>query len=292
MIESKCHRIIIAFVLLATLVGSSLFSLNAAAIVLQRNSLIANPVPAPDAISWKEQPQNHTLEYGEEFKYQVNLTGGVGYWWFVSDNLHFRISASAGADLGIIRSNGDLSIGVYYLRITVWDQNYVRLTADIWITVQDSFYPEIEGPENIEFTQGERNHNISWVAYDANPYYYVISKSGGDIEEGHWLEPLTVFTIALGFLPSGTFIYKLTLWDHGNNSAYSSVIVHVHQNETAQSDSTQDPYVRTGEIEKIVYVPKPDIMFIEFFAIIILTGLTGLVMISALGTKKHEFGFT
>ncbi|MFW9848922.1 MAG: hypothetical protein ACFFF4_07260 [Candidatus Thorarchaeota archaeon] len=250
-----------------------------------------DPVPEPDMPKWAVQPQNQTVEYGDAFEYVVNITDGLGYWWFVSDTLHFRITYSPASDYAYIHSNGVLGIGEYYLKITVWDQSYDRLEAEIWITVDDTIYPDVTGPEDIEYTQGELNHNLTWVAYDANPYYYVITKSGGSIEEGHWLHQHQTFTLNLGFLPSGVYIYRLTVWDHGNNSMMASAVVHVRSNESSQESETVNMYERSREAEKIYYVKKPDVLFIEFFAIVILSGLTSLVTISAIATKKHEFGF-
>jgi hypothetical protein len=285
------HRTFILVFALIGLVGS---------LIITPTSAVANneefperiPVPSPDMPIWTEQPQNQTLEYGDNFEYQVNLTGGLGYWWFVSDTLHFRINGGVASDHATIRSNGILNIGVYYLRITIWDQTYDRLEAEIWITVEDTIYPEVQGPDDLEFIEGERDHNLTWVAYDNNPYYYSVTRNGATIDEGHWLEPLQVFSISIGFLPSGTYQYELTIWDNGDNSVESGVLVHVRQNGTRTSSTEPDPYARTGEIERIVYVPKPDILFIEVFAIVVISGLAGLVMISAVATKKHELGFS
>ncbi|MHA1907686.1 MAG: hypothetical protein ACW98Y_10365 [Candidatus Thorarchaeota archaeon] len=292
MIVRRVHRIIGLTLFFVILVGPSLIPLNAAAAELRDDVWESKPIPTPDMPKWTEQPQNQSVEFGDTFSYIVNITGTLGYWWFVSDNIHFRINAESAADHATINSNGILGIGDYYLKITVWDQTYDRLEAEIWISVRDTVYPNIEGPDTLEYMEGERNHSITWVATDANPYYYVITKSGASMEEGHWLEPYQEFTFNLGFLPSGTFIYRLQVWDHGNNTVSWSAVVHVRQNETAGStDDDEDPYARTGEIEQVFYVPKPDVMFIELFAIVVLSGLTGLVLISAIATKRHEFGF-
>jgi hypothetical protein len=251
----------------------------------------AQPIPSPDMPRWTEQPQNQTVEYGDSFSYQVNISGSLGYWWFVSDNVHFRINAGVASDHATITNNRILNIGVYYLRITCWDVEYDRLEAEIWITVQDTIIPEVSGPENLEFMEGERNHTLTWSAHDANPYYYSITKNGAIMEEGYWVEPHHEFYYEIGFIPAGTYAYVLELWDAGENSASWSVTVHVRANESAQVTSTEDPYARTGEIERVYYVPEPEYLFIELFAIVVLSGLTGLVMISAIATKKHEFGF-
>ena len=53
--------------------------------------VVASNPPSPDSPVWRETPQNITLEYGDRLHLQVNLSHGVGLWWFVNDDYYFSI---------------------------------------------------------------------------------------------------------------------------------------------------------------------------------------------------------
>lgn len=248
--------------------------------------------PAPDMPSWMEQPANQTIELGDRFELTVSiLVGEVGYEWRVSDEENFVIGTGSEPNTAIVQDTHVLDIGVYFLRITVWDLYYDRLTADIYIHVEDSQVPVIDPAEDLEFVEGTLGHNITWIARDANPSHYTIEMNGILLEEGPWEEEICRFYLIIYNLKAGTYTCTLTVWDLGYNTASSSATVYVSPNPNA-TDNAHNPRLRSGGSEKVIYVSKPDILFIEIFAAVIFSGLAGLVMISAIAGKKHEFGFS
>ena len=59
-------------------------------------------------------------------------------------------------------------------------------------------------------------------------------------------------------------------------------------NETIR---TSNDYLVNRNAERYLYIDPPNILFIEVFAIFVLSGLVGLVMMAAIAGKGHEFGF-
>ncbi len=253
---------------------------------------VASNQPSPDSPVWRELPQNITLEYGDRLHLQVNLSQGVGLWWFVNDEYHFSISQETGTTSAIITDNMVLPIGVYYLRITVWDSSYTSLTAEIYVHVVDSSFPRIEGPTAIEFMQSDMGMDFSWTCYDENPVSYVITLNGNLLDYGNWTHSPEVFAVHIGHLPPGYYVYSILAKDIGNNTSAASVLVHVIENQNAETSSiTQSPQV-TSRFERYTYVPAPRVAFIEMFAIIVISGLAAFVTLAAIATRAEEFGFS
>ncbi len=250
----------------------------------------SNVDPVPDAPQWIEIPQNVTLEYGERFSLTVNVSTSAAA-WAISDEQNFKINWRWGAYSATIKDNGALPIGVYFLRIYVWDLQYSGISADIWITVVDSHIPEIESPGVIEYLQGSnRSMTFSWIASDANPVSYLITLNTALVEMGDWVDEERTFTVSIGHLRKGTYIYELTLEDIGGNIASDRVTVHVTSDGSETVVISHD-YLVNRNAERYVYVDPPKILFIEVFAIFVLSGLVGLVMVAAVAGKGHEFGF-
>lgn len=254
--------------------------------------VVASNPPSPDSPVWRETPQNITLEYGDRLHLQVNLSQGVGLWWFVNDDYYFSISQETGTSSAIITDNMVLTIGMFFLKITVWDSSYTSLTAEIYIHVVDSHFPRIEGPTAIEFMQSETGMDFSWTCYDENPASYEITLNGNLLNYGNWTHSPEVFAVHIGHLPPGYYVYNILARDIGNNTSAASVLVHVTENPNAgPSRTTQSPQV-TSRFDQYTYVPAPSVAFIEMFAIIVISGLAAFVTLAAVSTRADEFGFS
>lgn len=245
-----------------------------------------------DAPQFVEIPGNVTLEYGSRFSMTLNLTGYSAA-WAINDEENFAIGWTWGCTSAYIHDTHILSVGVYLVRVYVWDEQYAGTSIDIWITVVDSFFPSIEGPGNIEFVEGtNRSRTFTWYAFDANPLSYTITLNSMLAEQGDWTEESCEFSVAIGHLRKGSYAYKLSLQDIGGNIATNSVLVHVLPGGNETSIRTSVDYLINRNSEKYVYIDPPSILFIELFSIIVLSGLVGLVMMAAVAGKAHEFGFT
>jgi hypothetical protein len=249
-------------------------------------------VPIPDTPVWKETPQNVTLEYGDRLLLHVNLSQGVGLWWSVNDEYHFSITQQSGTTGAIIKDKMVLPIGVYYLKITVWDSSYTSLTAEIYIHVIDSHSPRINGPTAIEFIQSEAKVTFNWTCYDENPSDYMITLNGNLLDQGNWTSSPEVFTVHVGHLRPGYYVYRIVVRDIGNNTAIASVLVHVIENPNEESGGTIQQDQVTSMFKQYTYVPAPTVPFIALFAVIAVCGLAAFVILAAVATRAHEFGFS
>ena len=113
------------------------------------------------------------------------------------------------------------------------------------------------------------------------------------IRENLEQEEYQVFEFSLNSLRPGTYIYHLTLIDLGSNVVEDSVTVHVRQDENA---TTADTTISSYENDEPVvtynpYFSKSYMSHMEMFAVIVISGLAGMVSIAALAGKSKEFGF-
>ncbi|MFW9919281.1 MAG: hypothetical protein ACFFED_06765 [Candidatus Thorarchaeota archaeon] len=289
--EISCMKgVRFAFVGLLIVLQLSVPISTALVLHVENQTTLNTPIREPDAPQWTEVPQNVTLEYGSRFSMTVNITGTAAA-WAISDEQNFKITWHWGSTFASIKDTHILEIGVYFLRIYVWDEEYNGRTADIWITVVDSHFPSIDGPGNIEFVQGSnRTRTFTWHASDANPISYLITLNGGLVDQGEWNDEQKDFIINIGHLREGTYTYELELQDIGGNIASNIVSVHVLSDGNDPIKPSND-YLVNRNAERYVYIDPPNVLFIEIFAIFVLSGLVGLVMVSAVAGKAHEFGF-
>ncbi len=269
-----------------------LFTPISTALILHVESKNAVRDPMPDTPVWKEIPQNVTIEYRSRLLIQYNITGGTAAAWAISDTERFSISWVWGSTFAFVTDNNVLPIGEYFLRIYVWDEEYSGIHADIWVKVVDSHLPSIFGPDDIEFLQGSnRSLSFSWSGYDENPLYYLVNLNGELAARGDWKEEDFEFEVSIGHLRKGTYRYSLTLWDLGNNSVTDMVTVRVLSNGSASTTQISHEYLVNHNTRRYEYLDPPDVLFIEIFAIIVLSGLVGLVSFTAVTGKGYEFGF-
>lgn len=237
--------------------------------------------------TWVTEPTNQTIEYGTRFKYKLSISSSEeDIEWRISDTYHFRIGS------GLIQDNFILSIGAYYVGVQVWDNYYDQLTSWFWVFVVDSVYPELLSPGNIEFDEGEENKTLKWTVYDLNPQWYQISLGGQVFDEGIWSEELQVFEINLSRLKAGTYVYTLTVTDLGDNISEDSVVAHIHKNDSISQSTTASVYThennwenRNRDVQIQIYAPM------ETFAVIVISGLIGLISVAFLmgGPKGFQF---
>ena len=99
-------------------------------------------------------------------------------------------------------------------------------------------FPILTGPEDIEYESGEVGCNITWYAFDANPYIYELYKNGILYEMDFWNESFIV--IGIDGLPVGQYNYTLLVSDTSGNNATDSVLVIVVDTTPPQLDSPID----------------------------------------------------
>ncbi len=111
------------------------------------------------APTWREQPENQTIEFGEMFYYELGAED-------LSPLDEWIIEGPAGFDIddgGVITSDQIPQVGEYVLEVTVDDIYSNALTAVITVTVEDTTAPEwVETPEDQDLHYGD------YLVYDLN----------------------------------------------------------------------------------------------------------------------------
>lgn len=100
-----------------------------------------------DGISphWTEAPNNQTIEYGDDFQYQLAADdlSGIDH-WTIDSSEEFEISLS-----GMISSTEGLQVGEYHFEVSVFDIYSHSTSCYLTVTVVDTTGPEwVEEPED------------------------------------------------------------------------------------------------------------------------------------------------
>jgi len=94
-----------------------------------------SPVPEPPV--WTQLPTSQTIEFGDRFSYDLNVTTSVGVdsWW-TNDSLHFGVDQA-----GVVSNASVLSVGRYGLQVWVNDTVGNTLLGAFAVLVRDSTPP-------------------------------------------------------------------------------------------------------------------------------------------------------
>jgi parallel beta-helix repeat protein len=147
---------------------------------------------------------------------------GISYYWisdtnnFIVDNVDYP---------GTITWSEPLAIGEYPLEVRAYDQFDNFCSATITVTVQDTVCPEIVGPLDVTYKEGETGNTLVWSVSDLNPSTYEIYQDGVPIIEDSWVDSSIEISID-GLLPD-TYVYRIEVYDLGGNSASDEVTVEV-----------------------------------------------------------------
>jgi hypothetical protein len=98
-------------------------------------SLTVQDTMAP---TWDPTPTYQVLEYGSDFRYDVNATdpSGIDHYW-VNDTTHFSIDTN-----GLITDTALMPVGVYTLEVRAYDPYGHYCSATFTLTVHDTTPPE------------------------------------------------------------------------------------------------------------------------------------------------------
>ncbi len=77
------------------------------------------------------------------------------------------------------------------------------------VSAQDLHWAEIDSPDDISYTLGERNHSIIWHPSSDVQLYWEIRQNGTEISVGTWSDG--VIEIGLDNLSEGAYEFKLVL---------------------------------------------------------------------------------
>jgi hypothetical protein len=86
--------------------------------------------------------------------------------------------------------------------------------------------PTINHPDDVEFTAGSSNHNITWTPTDDNPTTCTISVNGTIVDSHPWTSGSSI-VLALDDFETGVSTCIITVYDIAGNHATDSVLVTV-----------------------------------------------------------------
>jgi hypothetical protein len=186
-----------------------------------------NLLPAYDTTApvWAQDPTDQNVELGDDLSYGLTAIdpSGISTWW-LNDTARFAVSAD-----GLVTNIVSLEEGTYGLRIWVNDTLGNTLNGTFSVNVQDTLPPEIDHPDDINYTVGQTGNSIAWHPTDALPASYEISIGGTVVRSGTWNSSSEVISISVDGLDSGTYSYTLVVTDEHGLSSSDTVIVTVSE---------------------------------------------------------------
>jgi subtilisin family serine protease len=186
--------------------------------------------------TWDQEPKNQTIEFGDEFSYDLNATdlSGINSWW-INDTVNFSISS-----VGVITNATPLYVYIYLLEIRACDPYDNNATAIINVTVEDTIFP------TWDFTP-----NNQTVEFGVEFYYDLNASDLSGINQW-WINETTNFSInGVGEITNKTILSVGIYWleiracDPYNNNCTATINVTVE--DTTLPTWDQEPTNQTAE---------------------------------------------
>jgi parallel beta-helix repeat protein len=189
------------------------------------------------APEWSIAPADQTIESGDGLEMTIAATdaSGISSYW-IDDTNPFSISST-----GTITNNQPLALGQYPLEVRAYDPFDNFCSATFTVDVQDTVSPEIVGPGEVTYKEGDTGNKIVWSVSDINPSSYAIFVDDFKVEDGSWVEPSGSIEISIDGLYADTYKYRLEVYDLGDNSASHEVTVTVEGKTPIPTGTTTIP---------------------------------------------------
>lgn len=219
-----------------------------------RNSVDRYPIGSSPidttAPEWNDAPEDQVIECGDTLNMMIAATddSGIAYYW-ISDTANFDIDSS-----GTITCDTPLAFGEYPLEVRAYDPFDNFCSATFTVDVQDTVSPEIVGPDDVTYKEGDTGNKIVWLVSDINPSSYAIFVDDVQVEGGPWVEPSGSIEISIDGLNADTYQYRLEVYDLGDNSASDEVTVTVEGKIPIPTGTTTIPKPKPNTD---AYVPPP-----------------------------------
>ncbi|MFW9889018.1 MAG: fibronectin type III domain-containing protein, partial [Candidatus Thorarchaeota archaeon] len=162
---------------------------------------------------------------------------------------------------------------LYYYKVTA--ENAVgesEASAEVNAKVPDTTSPTINHPSDIEYTEGELGHSITWTPADTNPDSFHITRNGVMVISGGWLGD--DITLNVDLLPEGTYTFNCTVFDESGNTASDVVVVTVEP-QPLPTTTTPPPTTPTNGAAAIT-------------ALVLGGSVTGVVLVVALLALRRK----
>ncbi|MFX1261984.1 MAG: nitrous oxide reductase family maturation protein NosD [Promethearchaeota archaeon] len=198
------------------------------------------------APEWETVPMDLTLECGDLFEMTIKAVddSGISYYW-IDDTVNFSIEFFEFESEWRIICNQPLAFGDYMVEARAYDPFHNYCSATFTVTVQDTISPEIVGPEDVTYKEGDEGKSLLWSVFDINLESYAIYVDDVFVESYDWPEGSDTIGISIDGLPAGEYKYTLKVYDLGGNSASDNVTVTV-EGKIPVPTTTPIPKPKTG----------------------------------------------
>jgi parallel beta-helix repeat protein len=189
---------------------------------------------------WNHAPEDKVIECGDPLNMMIAATddSGIAY-YSVNDTTNFVVDST-----GTITFNRLLDPGKYPLEVRAYDPFENFCSASIIVELQDTICPEIDGPADVTYKEGETGNKLVWSVSDVLPSTYTIFVDDIEVDNGVWTEPSGTIEISIDGLSAGEYNYRLVVYDLGTNSASDDVTVKV-EGKTPVPTTTPIPKPKT-----------------------------------------------
>ncbi|MFX1488437.1 MAG: chitobiase/beta-hexosaminidase C-terminal domain-containing protein [Promethearchaeota archaeon] len=171
-----------------------------------------------------DHPPDITLEYDQTASIMWYPSTAYQYCEILKDGEILFYCQNLGNGVGMVIRPYSLPLGTYTYTCRAYSVS--EITDDVIVTVVDNDNPTIKGPTNVRFDEGTTGHIITWIAYDAFPDSFSITRDNVVICNGSWGgESITINVDDITF---GEYWYACIVYDESGNSASDSVPVIVY----------------------------------------------------------------
>ncbi|MFW9918790.1 MAG: right-handed parallel beta-helix repeat-containing protein [Candidatus Thorarchaeota archaeon] len=232
---------------------------------------------------WIETPSDQSIESGDDFSYLLQATdlGGIAFYW-VNDTTHFSIADN------LLESVGILPLSRYPIEVRAYDPDDNYCTSILIVSVTDSILPELSHPEDLEYEYGASENYIEWTFSDENPNYYKVYLNDELRQQGNWNESSDSVRVNVDGLSLGEHVFRIIIFDMGNNSVSDEVTVMVVEatttTTTETSTSTTDS-TGSNTSPSSTEVPGPDPLLIP--VLILGAGIATTLVLFVLFSKRE-----
>jgi len=219
---------------------------------------------------------------------------------FIDGNLNISIAwvnTTYDYIFNVSEAFNEFTIGEYEIKLVVYDQNLNSAEDIILMTFHEDVFPELEGPEDIEFYFTETGYSLTWNVTDEYLNKFTVLNNdevytSGDINPD---EPFIV--VSLDGLAIGVHNFTLFANDTSGNSANDTAVVTVLLDDIVpiMVYSPDDIYYSQGDINIIRNWTASD-DFMDYYTIDIATIIgdtitTEEVVNAVWETENVEFDF-
>jgi parallel beta-helix repeat protein len=176
------------------------------------------------APEWVIAPEDQTLECGDGFEMIIEAIDASGISSYrISDTENFSVT-SVGT-VTYIQPIQPLAFGEYPLEVRAYDPFDNFCSATLTVKVQDTVCPDIVGPEDVTYKEGETGNALVWSVSDINPSAYEIYRDDVLIDNGPWVDTSCSIEVSIDGLLPEEYVYRIEVYDLGKNSASDDVTV-------------------------------------------------------------------